>query len=687
MSHQSRLSCLGWLLSVVLFYSLISAQMVQTSSPAGGDIIGFASDELKLFAATNNGVFSLLNDGTWKKTNSGLGNLNIKCMVTSEGTVIAATNGGVYLSLDSGYSWTQRNTGLPSENWVYSVAICGKNLLTATFTGVFLSTNQGIDWHVTLPDYRIAALCVNEETVYAAATDGLFVSEDSGITWVRRSFQPTDITANCLVVNGKTILAGTTFDGVFRSVDQGVSWAAINEGFSLDTAYHRSPSITGICKWGTTLFAATSGCGIFSQTDSDTIWKFANSGIKNRYIRCICEKKGYLYAGTYTGVYLSSDTGKTWIASNQGLDNSDVLCLTTVNDSSIICGGSFGVAHTTNDGSSWTDDNLKLANDFLKVTTVAAIGKKVFASVTGLFPGYGIYMATDTDWVAVDPYSPNLKTGKAIVAAFGNTLWVGSEVGIRKSIDTAKTWIKCDSGLSDHPLVLSFTQNGNDVFVATGSNVFRSRNGGQSWQKADSGLPQEWINTLYSEEGYLFAGTTSNGIFRSTDSGAKWLSVAPELANLNIGKIVGNGDIIFASAGNHLYFSTDTGLVWNEVITGLSPNITINSLTLRGSNLFISIKDQGVSIKNNAIWRMQLSDLRSTKIANVPHAALVSQTLVSSRHYVKQMIGLLSQNRVYTSGKGYNFLGQQVSARRITSNLHVATGIYFLKSVVRSTKR
>jgi photosystem II stability/assembly factor-like uncharacterized protein len=52
----------------------------------------------------------------------------------------------VYLSTDTGASWTAVNTGLPPYKYINTLALDGANLYAGTPGGIFVSTNSGTSW-------------------------------------------------------------------------------------------------------------------------------------------------------------------------------------------------------------------------------------------------------------------------------------------------------------------------------------------------------------------------------------------------------------------------------------------------------------------------------------------------------------------------------------------------------------
>jgi photosystem II stability/assembly factor-like uncharacterized protein len=78
---------------------------------------------------------------SWQASNEGLGNLFVNTLALdpkNPDTVYAGTDGGAYISFDSGETWRQINDGLLGATVVYSIAVDKENnVFAATPYGIF----------------------------------------------------------------------------------------------------------------------------------------------------------------------------------------------------------------------------------------------------------------------------------------------------------------------------------------------------------------------------------------------------------------------------------------------------------------------------------------------------------------------------------------------------------------------
>jgi hypothetical protein len=91
----------------------------------------------KLFAVTLNGVFVSNNNGTsWAADSSGLEDIN--CFVVVNNQLFAGTDdSGVYLSADSGQTWTSVSPEMPADTRVWSLAAGSNAIFAGTSYGVW----------------------------------------------------------------------------------------------------------------------------------------------------------------------------------------------------------------------------------------------------------------------------------------------------------------------------------------------------------------------------------------------------------------------------------------------------------------------------------------------------------------------------------------------------------------------
>jgi photosystem II stability/assembly factor-like uncharacterized protein len=119
--------------------------------------------------------------------------------------------------------------------------------------------------------------------------------------------------------------------------------------------------------------------------------------------------------------------------------------------------------------------------------------------------------------VAVDPLRPS-------------TLYAATmpDYGIHKSTDGGATWARVNNGLSwywegnsyvpfVHVLAIN-TENPDIIYAGTDQGVFKTVNGGGSWMPITSGMPARYVTSLAIDRGnpnHVYAGTFA-GLFEIT---------------------------------------------------------------------------------------------------------------------------------------------------------------------------
>jgi hypothetical protein len=209
-------------------------------------------------AGTDQGVYVSTDAGAhWAA--SGLASTRVWAVgfdVRDPARLFAGTDGGgMFLSTDSGATWTPESTGL-TDRTVRSLAFGTDGIAAGTNHGVALSPD-GTTWHDGgLDQYSISSLAIaanSPSLVLVAATDRgdlsngyLFRLGPSGTSWqALQSGLPsaavvTSVAAGPLTNSvTKRPLVVTTSKGPFRSGDSGATWTAstgVPENLTLTTA-------------------------------------------------------------------------------------------------------------------------------------------------------------------------------------------------------------------------------------------------------------------------------------------------------------------------------------------------------------------------------------------------------------------------------------------------------------------
>ncbi len=316
----------------------------------------------------------------WQRTNGPNGAGQINCIAVSGTNIFAGTSsGGVFLSTDTGTTWTAVNNGLTGNGGgILSLAVSGTNILAGTNYGLFLSTNNGTSW--------------------TAVNNGI-----------------AGIAIKALAVSGTNILAGTFGNGVFLSADNGSSWTAIN-GFP---GYYICSMIVS----GTNILAGTLGGYLGLSTNGGATWMEIDNGGFSGPVNCIAVNGINIFVGTYLGAFLSNNNGASWTAVNNGLLNTNVISL-AINGTTILAGTSGGVFMSKDTGSTWTGFNSGLTDS--TIYSFALSGKTIFAGTDTS----GVWKRQRSD-ISCSPY---------ISASSATAFFCGGTVTLSASTGSSYLW-------------------------------------------------------------------------------------------------------------------------------------------------------------------------------------------------------------------------------------------------------
>jgi photosystem II stability/assembly factor-like uncharacterized protein len=265
-----------------------------------------------------------------------------------------------------------------------------------------------------------------------------------------------------LLATDSTLLAGTYYNGVYLSRNNGTSWTKVNTGIpdSGSLSVHRFAVIDSF------LYAGMGNGKFYRSVNSRTPWAEITNvpALGAGYNFAVKEKN--LFAGTPgNGVFLSADYGASWTNVGNGLPASSFVLALAANGNNIFAGiQQAGIFLSSNNGASWAN-----------VSTLGFIGGgtiwKLFGIDSWLFlaGGLGIYRSGDsgTTWTEVLNHS-----GPCSFAASGNNIFAGIQGGVYLSTDSGTSWAPIDTGIprGDFALMIVHALAVNDSFLFAGAN-------------------------------------------------------------------------------------------------------------------------------------------------------------------------------------------------------------------------
>jgi hypothetical protein len=141
----------------------------------------------------------------------------------------------------------------------------------------------------------------------------LLVTQICFAQWVQTN-GPYGGFVSSFAISGNNIFAGTYYDGIFLSTDNGSSWNGVNNGLT-------NLAVTSLAISGNNIFAGTGsrwGGGIFLSTDNGSSWNAVNNGLTDLYVLSLAISGNNIFAGTSSsGVWRRPLSEMTAVESNK----------------------------------------------------------------------------------------------------------------------------------------------------------------------------------------------------------------------------------------------------------------------------------------------------------------------------------------------------------------------------------
>lgn len=182
-------------------------------------------------------------------------------------------NFGLIKSVDGGVNWQDVSDGLNGPVDFHTMAIDSKNgdYIYGYYAGALQrSLDGGETWEYlnNAPDQIIQLSSGSKQgQIYAATSNGLYLSDDQGNSWELTAFTGETVIAIEVNPTSGQMLANTSEQGLIISNDSGETWDT--SGFSTsDTVLYVASSVSEPAK----SYLVTKSLKIFQSTDSGSTW-------------------------------------------------------------------------------------------------------------------------------------------------------------------------------------------------------------------------------------------------------------------------------------------------------------------------------------------------------------------------------------------------------------------------------
>ncbi len=472
----------------------------------------------------------------------------IKDIAMQRATIYLATSQGVFVTTFG----TRILTRLNLEQPVSAIVVTPTTLVASNSDSIFTSYDGGASWdRVVIRDATVAADPNDPDGLFAVTPSGRVSAFNDG-TGVWRQifyfFRPpplADIAAlrDSPPAKKRTVrqvplvlacsaddehIAALAFDplrpsvvyaagwqGVFKSVDYGVSWVYASQGLEISDVHALAVDPVQ----SSTVYAGTHGAGVFKSLDGGKTWVPSRSGLRDPVVHSLLVDPtlpSVVFAGTASGFFVSSDSGRSWRRQGEGDSESPDLSravsgLTTdpsdrLRRVAVSSLGELWVGDTPNLDWMPTDRKIALSQAHFEGAVPACTPK---CPEPDLALDYGI----DLGRLPLRSVLLHPENSESAFAATPFGVWRTGDLGAswsRLNLD-ANVATLVDSGRS--PL---------KILAGAANGLWKSPAKGNEWQPMSLSDPVYSLAIDRALPSTLYAGLDSNQLGQSKDDGESW---------------------------------------------------------------------------------------------------------------------------------------------------------------------
>ena len=360
----------------------------------------------------------------WSQGNGPPGGPVRNIFATSDGTVYAVIQTGIYRLTADATAWANVNTSVPIGEAFMPMAAHGGTLYIVSVDEIFASDNRGETWRTLGPRPKgdaVELVIIDAEeasssqvpfTMYLALRDkGIFRSTDSGAHWSSLNDGLTAEKISAMTAIEKTVFVGTE-NGLYR-LDSGI-WKKL----SLDTS-------------GAVCSLAVSGNNLYAGIGHELLVRLTPMELQQI-------DHGDLH---FTEIFHSTDLGASWTEirlRSKHLRKTSPAGITVLARGKTLLALSYAQSRSTDGGQMWTE--LEADQNFLGRSRLPAIMVNDKTYYKANF--WGIHRTTDggASWHIF----MNGMMGAVIIdlVAFNNRLYAHTGYEVYQSIDDGVSWKK-----------------------------------------------------------------------------------------------------------------------------------------------------------------------------------------------------------------------------------------------------
>jgi photosystem II stability/assembly factor-like uncharacterized protein len=529
-------------------------------------------------------------DAGWSLVNGPLLSGFAKILVASGNTIYAGTdNSGVFISKDTGASWTSASNGL-SVPYITTIAIKDTNVYAGTAAGLFLSQDNGITWKKIdsgfTPTNSIKKISIIGDTVFVLTPftayqcvfnyGDIYSTTTNGANWKRKYLttlpvllpDSNDIYDSLLTTilparritsfafKDNFLFAGTD-SGIIILTKNGSSWSISDRKLTDNLIYTLTVLSNKIL--------VSTDLGIFCSEDNGSSWVIRNPGLPYMGCSFIVYASGNFFILS-DKLYQSMDNGKSWKIDTTGLKGANVNFLSSCNNRFFVCTDS-GFFIFNNTAKSW--ENRSSGINVNPHTPIFCFGDRMFInsdSPSGMFMSktLGVSWAPIGIDTSINSFSSIAAINSKLILFKSLGSWSNGSASYI-STDSGNSWRKFSDSLPDFSSVVSCN---NTLFgitfpkeypsmtcpIEAGSWLFSFMEDGSSLTEMNSSF--SYYRTHYGSiiddifylttYGPTLIAVTINGIFLTNDKGASWVDINEGLINKSVYSVAFTDQDLFA---------------------------------------------------------------------------------------------------------------------------------------------
>lgn len=441
---------------------------------------------------------------------------------------------GVHRSTDTLQSAVQ-STDSARIRGVNRLEVFDGIVYAATDSGLFVSRDTGVSWtRVATPRRKILDVARHLDTLYVGTEAGLHPSADNGSTWLEPLLAAERFPR--LMVRGGILFAATQTD-LWRKDPDGGTWIRIQPGLAgrfLDV------EIMG------RLWMVASAWGVAVSEDGDP-WVVAKSasGATQANIQVLTTDGTRFLAGTDTrGTFVSSDRGRTWAMRSHPFHYGGVygVLSNAFHDGFWYSTTLEGIHRSADSGFAWDLVNSGLPAD-LRVYAFLPQGERLWiATAKGIFStqNHG-----DT-WTST-PGRPAGASVYDLATTRDGLLWAATDTGLQSAPSPYRNWTLA----TDLPRgsMVHLAQRGDTLYAfASAAGPWRSLDGGATWKVVRNGLPGSYLQRVQVGSRHAFAANGMGKVFVLAHADTSWQPFQGDLPDIGIDATLLLNDTVFAAS-------------------------------------------------------------------------------------------------------------------------------------------